>query len=162
MLALFAVVLSLGGRFRGPSRRSYREVIGSFCPSGFFTSPRSPWAFSVAGGLYFVSMFVTQNRFGFSPLLYPQLFPTLRYRTSSGHLFGSYLKYVPMDRNFNPFNVEYREIAAGLNWTMPLKVRWTEYLRWGLSLDFSDMRFALTPTILSNTTTLSLSGVVSY
>ncbi|MCM2278625.1 MAG: hypothetical protein NDJ89_11180 [Oligoflexia bacterium] len=95
------------------------------------------WSLSLSGGLYFAHMFVTGNAFGYSHLLYPQLYPSLRKNLGAGSSVGFHMKYVPVSKEPRLIELQERELAAGLEWE---SVRGAGKAL-SVSLDFASLRF---------------------
>jgi hypothetical protein len=79
---------------------------------GYTIPSSSAWSLSFQGGLYYLSMFVTNNAFGFSNMAGPQLYPTLRYDMASGNAIQLYVKVSPVTTGTGKLFAD-REIAGG-------------------------------------------------
>lgn len=79
-----------------------------------------PWRFTLATGLSYSQMLVSNNAFGYQPLFYPQFFPTVRRVFSGGNSMFAYLKYVPTQKDFG-ISLTEREIGVGLQYIVALK-----------------------------------------
>lgn len=97
--------------------------------------PSSPWALSIATGLSYSRMMVTDNRFGYGNLLYPQIYPAIRYAGFLGGAWSAYIKYVPLDSDFFKLITDKREIAGGISYERAFILRRNTIL----SLDVSDL-----------------------
>ncbi|MEK7691230.1 MAG: hypothetical protein AAB425_09435, partial [Bdellovibrionota bacterium] len=99
---------------------------------------RPPWRFSLLVGAYYTNMLVAlkPRAFGHSHLVYPQLYPILRYAFGerSGAYF--YIKYVPINDGFQ-LSLKDREYAAGLGFSFGLGQKQSL----SIGLDASDFAF---------------------
>lgn len=80
-----------------------------------FPFVKAPWRVSLLGGLYFIKMFVSENRFGFNHVAYPQIFPTVSRVLSSTDSVSAYLKYVPTSKGIG-LSWNEKELAFGSTW----------------------------------------------
>ena len=80
-----------------------------------------PWRLSVLGGMYYTTMFVTNDRFGFKNLAGPQLFPALKRTFRGGKAIVSYLKFSPISNGLSLLSLSNRELALGGAYLYPLK-----------------------------------------
>ncbi len=79
-----------------------------------FHSPK--WSIGIAGGLYYMTMFSSGTKFGYSNLWGPELYPIFNYSLNSDDAMSFYFKYSPNASNFSP-NFTNHEAAAGVEWT---------------------------------------------
>lgn len=77
-----------------------------------------PWRLSLNAGLYYTSMQVTNDLFGFSDMFGPQIFLVTDYAFSSRNRGTAYFKFSPVSKNLSLslFDMGNREIAAGGGW----------------------------------------------
>jgi hypothetical protein len=111
-----------------------------------------PWRLSIAPGLYYTTMYVTANKFGFKHMAGPQLFPVLRRNFPLNRSAMLYFKYSPIyDRTRITFGG--REFAGGGSWTMP----YTPNHPLSFHLDFSNLNLLLGGKLRIISTSLTLS-----
>ena len=92
-----------------------------------------PWRFSLLGGVFYSHMLVTNDAFGYSHMIYPQIYPVLR-RGFNGVASGYvYFKYVPTGEGMS-LSFSEREVAVGIGASFP-----TGNFMWTISLDYSDL-----------------------
>jgi hypothetical protein len=82
---------------------------------------KSSWIFSLMGGVYYATMFVTPSEFGFENILGPQLFPGLRKKLSAGDSIFVYFKYSPIMNQLSVLDLNNREMAVGVSYSYPVK-----------------------------------------
>jgi len=111
---------------------------------------RNPWRLSLMTGLYYSQMFVTQSRFGYTPMVYPQFYPVLSRRLGTGHSLMAYSKFVPVN------GIKEAEISGGLGLTSLLKNGHSV----STMLDYSVINF--TPVRNSKISSSSLSLSIGY
>jgi hypothetical protein len=76
-----------------------------------------PWEVQIFGGVYYTTMFVTDNAFGYQNEIGPQLYPTVRRYFKNGDSMSVYFKYSPVEGGqSDKFSSENREVAFGLGW----------------------------------------------
>lgn len=103
-----------------------------------FDDPR--WSLLLSTGVYYMTMFVTNNAFGFQNVAGPQLFPLLVFNQDSRNTYFTYLKYSPISTTgFSLFSFQSREIAGGFGWIFPVSNDHTLTL----SLDISSLKVDL-------------------
>jgi hypothetical protein len=73
----------------------------------------------IAGGAYFLTMFVPTESFGFRNLSGPQLYPTLRLQFPGVAVFRTFFKYSPVSDRLSLMNLANNEIATGLSVASP-------------------------------------------
>jgi hypothetical protein len=78
-----------------------------------------PWRLVISGGVYYTTMFVSTDRFGFENLAGPQLYPTLRRTLSRGDQISVYAKYSPVSSGSEGFSFSSREVAFGAGYVFP-------------------------------------------
>ncbi|HLD99658.1 MAG TPA: hypothetical protein VJB59_05325 [Bdellovibrionota bacterium] len=122
------------------------QVLGVNLRIGLVLLPSPPWTLSLMAGIYYSQMFVTNNRFGYGPMAYPQLYPTLSRKLSERENAFVYVKYVPITA------LTECELAAGLGWSHNFNSG-----SLGLNLDFSKMDFYSSPIIKMSSQSISLS-----
>jgi hypothetical protein len=120
-----------------------------------FPSVTDPWKITLAGGLYYTTMFVSTSTlpttFGFQNLMGPQLFPVVRYQLHNGNSISTYFKYSPVSSGggFSMDNLSSsREIAFGL--TFSQRLRNGHYIP--ISFDYSDLHTVIedTPVVVNS------------
>lgn len=123
-----------------------------------YTLPKveKPWTARFAIGAYYTTMFVTQDRFGYSSLIYPQLYPVVSYQLPDGSALTSYIKIVPTQKELG-LSLDERELATGVSWRRLWRNRTVIF-----SLDFSDLTFKPTNRVTIHTNSLSLSGGLAF
>ncbi len=80
---------------------------------------KKPWVVNLMIGAYYSQMLGTPG-FGYSPVLYPQLYPTVSYGLSNGQVFSTYFKFVPIGKKFTSVSASERELASGMAWSWPM------------------------------------------
>lgn len=100
---------------------------------------QEPWRLSLMSGVYWVSMFVTGNEFGFNNLMGPQVFPVLRKMMPSGDSIVGYGKFSPVGSGLSFLNLGNREIAFGASYIHRL----SGFHALSVGLDFSDLRLSI-------------------
>ena len=80
---------------------------------------KSPYSLTLMMGIYYTTMSVTNDAFGFRNLMGPQIFPVFTYKFPSLKVLTTYLKYSPVGQGFNITSLGNREIAAGFSHTWP-------------------------------------------
>jgi hypothetical protein len=96
----------------------------------------APWRLSLLGGLYYTTMSVTDNAFGYQNLFYPQFLPSLSYSVDSRDIIRAYVKYVPTSTGFSIYNSTEREAGAGIAFEHRVGVHPIS-----LSLEWADVRY---------------------
>ena len=86
-----------------------------------FPKIREPWRLSLLTGVYYTTMFASSNRFGFSHVAGPQLFPTVRRLFNNGDIGIVYAKLSPVTDGLSVLSLDNREIALGVSWTRSVK-----------------------------------------
>ncbi len=87
---------------------------------------QEPWKVSILGGFYYTTMIVNLanltavEKFGFSNMLGPQLFPTVRRRLNNGQTVSGYLKFSPVSGGPFLLGVANREIGLGMTYSRPV------------------------------------------
>ena len=110
-----------------------------------------PWQFMIMAGAYFNDMFVTDSKFGYSALLYPQFYPVLRRTFDSGSRLSIYFKYVPINAGYTVFSSSELEYSLGTSFSWTLKNSHPV----ALSLDYSNLHFNPQEAATSRLTTVS-------
>ncbi len=87
---------------------------------GGYTLPfiSKPWEVRILAGGYYTSMIVGTNAFGFSGMMGPQFFPTLRREWGNGKSALAYFKFSPVAGDLSLLSMSNREIALGAVATM--------------------------------------------
>lgn len=75
-----------------------------------------PWRLSLQAGIYFNTMFVSGDSFGYRDVGGPQFFPVLRRLLSSGDSVQAYAKYSPIVSGVSVMSLANRELAIGGGW----------------------------------------------
>lgn len=71
-------------------------------------------------GAYYTTMYVEQNRFGFSNMGGPQFFPSIRFQLNPKTSLTTYFKYSPIFDHSQLLPFSQREIAAGVSYNRKL------------------------------------------
>lgn len=100
---------------------------------------KEPWDFRISMGVYFSAMFVSGSRLGYTPLLFPQIYPSISRILSPKDSISLYIKYVPL--NFSSLGE--MELATGLLYSRYLQNQHPL----SLSFDFSTLNFRTTTGI---------------
>jgi hypothetical protein len=106
-----------------------------------------PWSISLQGGLYYTTMFVTHNAFGFTNMAGPQFFPVLRRSLGSGDAIMVYGKISPVTTATGKLFAD-REIAGGGAYVFRLK----NGHALPITLDVSSLRLLLDGIQISSST----------
>ncbi len=77
------------------------------------------WAFGIAGGVFYTSMYPQGINFGFRNLWGPELYPIATYLLNNKNSLDFYLKYSPVFSQ-TPVNFGSHELDAGVEWTRDL------------------------------------------
>jgi hypothetical protein len=114
----FVSTLTFGSSLEGTSVRSLgvNARIGYNIPIG-----HTAWTFSIMGGLYYTTMFVSPSTFGFQNLAGPQLFPVIRRTLSNQDTLSFYAKYSPVSSGSFSLQPSSREIAGGFTYNYLLQ-----------------------------------------
>ncbi len=81
---------------------------------GYSLIPNSPvWKAGIYGGVYYTTMFVKNDQFGFSGMTGPQIFPVVKKILGAGRSISVYLKYAALVSNASVISFGSREIATG-------------------------------------------------
>jgi len=111
-----------------------------------------PWRFSVQTGIYYTTMFVTNNNFGFQNLMGPQLYPVVSRRFGNSSLLA-YFKFSPVGSGFGITSLANNEIAGGLNFSHPIRNSGMSY---SVGVDMSQLSLNFQSIqVLVNTASLS-------
>lgn len=96
--------------------------------------PRNPFSLNLMAGVYSTNMFVTQNRFGFTNLIGPQIYPVLHWASYSENfvplIVSLFFKFSPITDGRSPLSVSNREVSAGATFRIPVKDRF-DFLKHG-------------------------------
>lgn len=113
--------------------------------------PPSPWRLSILTGLYYTRMIVSNDAFGFTDMVGPQLFPVLARRFSQGDSAMIYLKLSPVTNKLSLLSLSNREMAAGFTFAhLTQQERVITF-----SLDYANMALEFTGVkVLANTISL--------
>lgn len=112
----------------------------------------SPWRLSLLTGLYYTRMFVSNDAFGFTDMVGPQLFPVLARLFSTGDSAMIYLKFSPVTNQLSLLSFSNRELAAGFTFARLMK----NGHALTFSLDYANMSLDFT-TLKAITNTLTFS-----
>ncbi len=93
-----------------------------------------PWRVSLLGGIYYTTMLVPEENFGFTSLIGPQLFPVIRRKFKNGESAVGYFKYSPLGPHLSGLSFSNREIAAGGAYNWPMNTS-----SFSLTLDIADL-----------------------
>ena len=100
---------------------------------------RHPWRISVQGGLYYTTMWVAENAYGFRDMMGPQLFPSVSRELDNGATASAYFKFSPVGGKFSVLSLSNHEIAFGGAYALPEK----DGRRISLTLDVAFMKLDL-------------------
>lgn len=114
-----------------------------------------PWTLSLAGGIYYTTMFTSGRTFGFTNMVGPQLFPTLRRTIGERYMAGIYTKYSPVTSGGAPLSFSSHELATGGSFTVLLPNRRTI----SVTLDYSYISVNVSPLVATNS---AFTGGVTY
>jgi hypothetical protein len=95
---------------------------------------QTPWKVSIVGGLGFFTMFVTENAFGLTSFIAPEIFPTIRRTIAPGQAVFGYVKYVPTSEGFGLFSWREKELGLGAGF----EFLWDNQHPMTVTLDLSD------------------------
>ena len=112
----------------------------------------SNWTFTLYGGAYYSTMFVTNNVFGFKNLAGPQIYPELRKSFNNGSAIIVYVKFCPVSEGVTTFSTTNREVAAGAAYLHPLFSGHPI----SLSIDYSNIYFTASP-LITQTSSITIS-----
>ncbi len=80
------------------------------------------WSVAIAGGVYYSTMLPSGMNFGYTNLWEPELFPVLTYSPDNKNAFDAYLRYAPVDSQFN-LSFASHELNGGIGWTRTYRNR---------------------------------------
>ena len=100
---------------------------------------KSPWQMHVLAGMYYTTMFVTTNSFGFRNLAGPQFFPVITRAFKNGSSMTGYFKFSPISSGFAIRSFSNRELAFGLSYALALPNKHPL----SFSLDVANVHFKL-------------------
>jgi hypothetical protein len=115
---------------------------------------KTPWSLSILVGGFYSTMLVTNNAFGYTSLLAPEIFPVLKRMLTEKDGLSAYFKFVPLGAGIFNFGFNQRQLEMGLFYERTLAN--SHSLNAGL--DFSDLVYNPAPatTITSEALTLKL------
>lgn len=79
-----------------------------------------PWRFTLFGGVYAATMIVDQDRYGYQPLVMPQLYPEMRRVFQGGNILSFYAKWVPTNQDVGKWlEGSEQAFSVGGRWGIP-------------------------------------------
>jgi hypothetical protein len=75
-----------------------------------------PWSLALLTGIYYTTMSVTNDEFGYKNLYGPQFYPLLSRSIGLNDNLQTYFKFSPVTDGFNVLTLSNRELALGFNW----------------------------------------------
>jgi hypothetical protein len=108
--------------------------------AGYVLVRNSSWSAVLNLGVYFTTMMVPDQSYGFRNLMGPQLYPTLT-RIFGKSSVGLSLKFSPVSQGFSFLNLSNREIAIGGNYSYAA----TENMSFSGTFSWSQLKFYLDP-----------------
>lgn len=121
---------------------------------GGYTVPwvKDPWRLKLMAGVYYTRMSVTNRAFGYDPAVYPQFYPVLSRKLSSGDAIYVYGKFVPLGTESFTIALDERELATGGGWIWGPKRRKPLIF----TVDFSNATMKLSKKTTMDSTSISL------
>ncbi|MCC7441417.1 MAG: hypothetical protein IT285_07280 [Bdellovibrionales bacterium] len=117
---------------------------------GGYEFPGAPgaWRFRLLAGMYYTTMWVSPERFGYAQVMGPQLYPAVVRELSGSRSITAYLKYSPISVGVLKFSFDGAEFATGLSYSF---ARWKE--RWPIAVfaDFASFRMDLGASSIRST-----------
>lgn len=111
----------------------------------------------LAAGIYYLSMIVPSESFGFKNLVGPQLYPTIRYQIPGVLTLRTYVKYSPVSEQLRIMDLANREFAYGISFASPALLK----QKLSINYNHSDLSLSLSGIQISNTTdSVSLSFLI--
>ncbi len=144
---------SLSPSFTYPGQTSHLKFYGLNLRAAYSMILRKRFQLSLAGGYYYVSTSAQNYSGGFENLNGPQIYPSFRYQFKKGGILSGYAKYSPISSKFKLLSIDQNyEIAFGFSYFF--KQQWFPFSP-GLSVDFSQIRFADSSGFVSTLKTAS-------
>jgi len=114
----------------GPTPATFR-YLGINARVGYrFSREDAPWQYSLHGGIYYSTMIVSDDSFGYRGVSGPQLFPTVTRILGKDRQASAYFKYSPIAAGFNLQSLSSRELGLGASYT---------FGKYTASLDYADL-----------------------
>ncbi len=101
-------------------------------------TPKS-WDIGLYAGVYYTTMLVTENFFGYKDLNGPQLFPVIKKNIGQNQLIAGYFKFSSITSGYSLLSFSNREIAGGVSYAWNTNSSHPV----SLSLDIADLRIYL-------------------
>ncbi|MCM2324696.1 MAG: hypothetical protein NDJ90_15665 [Oligoflexia bacterium] len=98
-----------------------------------------PWRVSIMTGMYYTTMLVPNDDFGFSHLMGPQLFPVIRRMLPNGDAISGYFKFSPVGVGVALESLNNREMAVGLSFTQRIST-WRSI---SYAIDIADLQLQI-------------------
>ncbi|MFP5519912.1 MAG: hypothetical protein ACLGGX_08410 [Bdellovibrionia bacterium] len=96
---------------------------------------RKPWSIEFAGGIHHSMMFSSKSTFGYAPILYPQIYPSVKRRVSAASTLALAMGYTPLSSSISKSDYEFQ---AELSWLYQLKSKNSL----SLSFDYRDLKLS--------------------
>ncbi len=141
-----SVFVTLLGLSQNIADTSVRFLGVNFRMGYNFPQIPSPWGVSLLFGGYYSTMFVTKNKFGYSNLYGPQIYPAIKRKFAKGDALSAYLKLSPITDGVSILSLSTRELAMGVAWSFKLK---GGHLL-SLDLNFADLALSLSGSTASS------------
>ena len=151
---------SLSPSFTYPGSTAHLKFYGANLRAAYSLIAKKRFQLSLAGGFYFVTSSGQGYLGGFENLNGPQIYPSFRYQFKKAGVFAGYAKYSPVSNKFSLLGIDQNyEIAFGF--TYFFKQQWFPFSP-GVSLDFSQIRFADSSGVVSLLKTASAGFVILF
>lgn len=145
---LFFTALPLSSS--GPTPATFR-YLGINARVGYRLSREdAPWQYSFHGGIYYSTMIVSDDSFGYRSVSGPQLFPSVTRLLTKNRRASAYFKYSPIAGGFQLQSLSSREIGMGASYT---------FGKYTASLDYADLALSTpdAPTAKNQSINLGIS-----
>jgi hypothetical protein len=151
---------SLSPSFTYPGQTSHLKFFGLNLRAAYSLIVKKRFQLSLAGGFYYVTTSAQDYSGGFENLNGPQIYPSFRFKLKKGGVLTGYAKYSPVSSNFKLLSIDQNyEIAFGFSYFF--KQQWFPFSP-GVSLDFSQIRFADSSGVVSILKTASVGLVFLF
>lgn len=116
---------------------------------------KEPWRVSLLGGVYYTTMFVSNDQFGFRNMAGPQIFPAARVKINKTDIISGYFKFSPVASGFQFSSLANREMAIGFAYVHALK----NSQSFSVTLDISTLDLVLTSSVVNKTINISSTSI---
>lgn len=137
------------------------RLFGASAVVGYFFPSASTWHFGILGGVYGLTTYEQSNQWGFSGMLGPQLYPTIRKTLKHNDSLSGYVKYSPTSDGPGGFTFTSNELAAGIKYTHPWGPAIPVKRNYIISLDFIQDTVVLSGVNISSQS-FTLSGGILF